>query len=172
MIWVSLLGTVPAIKASLSRCERSDEFQPPRIPPNASVGTAAPAPRCQTGILFNSAASGMHSAAAINSLFALVFGALTASALDSAVDRAALLDLYASTDGLQWRNNSNWLSPSASMCSWFGVECSANCSLATAECRVLKVQLNRNGLQGTIPASLGNMTNLTGTEYCTCRHDF
>jgi hypothetical protein len=97
----------------------------------------------------------------INILVVLVFGALVVSALDSVTDRAALVDLYQSTDGFQWRNSSNWLSPSASMCAWFGVECNANCTL-TAECRVIKVQLNRNGLQGTIPASLGNMANLTG----------
>ncbi len=66
-------------------------------------------------------------------------------------DSLALVDLYNSTNGPNWSNNTNWLS-SSPINTWYGVTIGAN--------RVVKLILYNNNLTGTIPISIGNMTNL------------
>lgn len=39
-------------------------------------------------------------------------------------DRAALMDLYASTRGGQWRDSAGWGS-NASVCGWYGLSCNS-----------------------------------------------
>ncbi len=81
-------------------------------------------------------------------------------------DRVALEDLYAATNGDDWRlrQGYEWLSD-APMCSWSGVSCRNG--------RVIELALYSINLRGTIPDSIGtlnalehldlNGNNLTGT---------
>ncbi len=66
-------------------------------------------------------------------------------------DRAALVALYHSTDGPNWRNSENWLTD-APLDDWHGVR--------TRSGRVVRIHLAENGLEGTIPAELGGLVNL------------
>ena len=66
-------------------------------------------------------------------------------------DSLALVDLYHSTNGLTWKNNSNWLNSPLS--EWFGVKVTNN--------RVTGLYLVNNQLNGTLPASLGNLTAIS-----------
>lgn len=74
-------------------------------------------------------------------------------------DSLALVELYNSTNGDSWLNNSNWLV--GTLDSWFGV--------TVLDGRVVALDLSDdgtfaftgNGLSGYLPESLGNLTNLT-----------
>jgi len=78
--------------------------------------------------------------------------------------RAALIDLYNSTNGDSWTDNSGWKEPplapdgfsEAGECSvdnpWYGVTCSSG--------NVTQIVLDNNNLAGTIPASIGDLTHL------------
>ena len=63
----------------------------------------------------------------------------------------ALVALYNSTDGANWSNNSGWMDTNTP-CNWYGVTCSAG--------HVTGLSLGSNQLIGSIPAQLGNLTNL------------
>ena len=63
----------------------------------------------------------------------------------------ALVALYNSTDGTNWSNNSGWLDTNTP-CDWYGVTCGAG--------HVTKLSLGSNQVTGSIPAQLGNLTNL------------
>ncbi len=63
----------------------------------------------------------------------------------------ALVALYGSTNGNSWRTKTNWLTSNA-VCTWYGVSCSLG--------HVLGLNLTNNGLQGTLPTELGNLTSL------------
>ena len=65
-------------------------------------------------------------------------------------DSLALVALYNSTDGANWTNNSNWLTGPVS--TWFGI--------TVSDGRVTEVVLRSNNLVGTIPAEIGNLTEL------------
>ena len=67
-------------------------------------------------------------------------------------DRAALVALYNATNGPEWTNRTNWLSDRP-LGEWYGVTTDAGG-------RVTGVDLASNQLSGTIPAELGNLTNL------------
>ena len=67
-------------------------------------------------------------------------------------DRSALVALYNSTNGDNWTNDTNWLSDRP-LNEWFGVG-------TDADGRVTLLQLGDNALSGTLPSSLGNLTNL------------
>ncbi len=66
-------------------------------------------------------------------------------------DSLALVALYNATGGANWTDNTNWLTGRVS--SWYGISVIAD--------RVTEVQLQDNGLTGTIPADLGGLTALT-----------
>ena len=68
-------------------------------------------------------------------------------------DREALVALYNATGGLNWRNNTNWLS-GRPLGEWHGVTTDSNG-------RVVAMDLYSNQLSGEIPAELGSLTNLT-----------
>ncbi len=70
-----------------------------------------------------------------------------------AMDTIVLMDLYNSTDGANWRINTNWGSTEP-LNMWHGVT-------TNADGRVTNLMLVRINLSGTIPASLGTLTNLT-----------
>jgi Leucine rich repeat/Bacterial Ig-like domain (group 2) len=75
-------------------------------------------------------------------------------------DRSALIALYTTAGGANWtnttNNNNKWIFPGTcgdNPCGWYGVTCSGG--------RVTGVNLPNNNLIGTIPASIGNLTDLT-----------
>lgn len=65
----------------------------------------------------------------------------------------ALVALYNATHGGSWTNRTGWLGDNTP-CDWYGVTCSAG--------HVQQIVLAWNNLTGTLPAALGNLTNLTG----------
>ena len=85
-------------------------------------------------------------------------GAWSASATGTPVaavdndDRAALVDLYNATNGASWTNSTNW-NTSEPLDTWHGVTTDGNG-------RVTWLSLAANQLTGSIPSSLGSLTNL------------
>ncbi|WP_419166681.1 Ig-like domain-containing protein [Candidatus Palauibacter sp.] len=84
-------------------------------------------------------------------------GALSASktlAVQGEADlmRGALIALYESTDGPNWKQNEDWLSD-APLADWHGVS-------TDAEGRVTQLALVDNGLRGTIPPQIENLKTL------------
>ena len=78
--------------------------------------------------------------------------------VSSSTDRSALVALYNATDGANWRNNTNWLS-NEPIGEWYGVT-------TNEDGRVTRLNLwgwssRGTGLDGTIPSSLGNLSQLT-----------
>lgn len=74
---------------------------------------------------------------------------------DSDLDPAeiqALIDLYNSTGGKNWTRNDNWCSDRP-LGEWYGVN-------VNDKGRVTEILLNDNGLNGTIPESIGNLSKL------------
>ena len=68
-------------------------------------------------------------------------------------EREALMDLYNSTNGAGWVNNTNWGSDKP-VSEWFGIQCNADGT-------IWSIDLRQNNLQGQIPSSIGNFVNLT-----------
>lgn len=66
----------------------------------------------------------------------------------------ALVDLYHSTNGPKWTKSTNWLKgdPCGSP-GWYGIRCSGG--------HVQQLLLQQNQLTGSLPASLGNLTEVT-----------
>ncbi|MCH7670191.1 MAG: leucine-rich repeat domain-containing protein [Acidobacteria bacterium] len=64
----------------------------------------------------------------------------------------SLVTLYDATGGDQWTQRTGWLTD-PDPCTWYGVTCSAG-SVVTGLVRI------GNQLSGSIPAELGNLTNL------------
>lgn len=85
-------------------------------------------------------------------LCALLIAARASAAIPSS-ERTALLDLYQSTNGANWSNNSKWLS-SEPECTWYGVVCDETQS------SVIHLELYDNNLDGTLPRSIRNFTKL------------
>ncbi len=67
-------------------------------------------------------------------------------------DSLALVDLYNSTNGSGWKNNSNWLDKEVR--EWYGV--------AVTDKRVTGLALVNNQLEGELPPSMGNLSAITG----------
>jgi len=67
-------------------------------------------------------------------------------------DRAALEALYNATDGEDWLKQENWVT-NASLADWHGV-------VTDSAGRVTWLTLSGNGLQGILPAELGNLSEL------------
>lgn len=70
-----------------------------------------------------------------------------------AEEEAALVDLYQSTKGVEWVNNTGWL-VDPDPCTWFGVGCD------TAGNTIEGLDLGSNNLDGPLPPSLGDLSNL------------
>ena len=81
-----------------------------------------------------------------------IFTTLPPAILNPLSDRAVLTALYDSTDGPGWTNSRNWKT-AAALDKWHGVT-------TDADGRVQRLSLSFNGLSGTIPEELGNLTNL------------
>lgn len=65
-------------------------------------------------------------------------------------DSLALVDFYNSTNGDNWLDNSGWLK--LPLKKWYGI--------TTHNGRVTNITLNKNSLNGMIPTSFGNLTDL------------
>lgn len=66
-------------------------------------------------------------------------------------ERKALITLFNATNGENWTKNTNWLSDS-SVGTWYGVWVENG--------RITKLELNNNGLSGTIPNSISKLKKL------------
>ena len=69
-----------------------------------------------------------------------------------ATDKAALTALYNATGGANWTPNTNWTSDEP-LSSWSGVT-------TNSDGRVTRLLLNDNGLDGTLPTALGDLSEL------------
>jgi len=68
------------------------------------------------------------------------------------IERDALIALYNSTDGDNWTNNAGWMGAAGTECFWVGVTCTNE--------SVSRIYFFGNGLKGTIPSELGDLSNL------------
>ena len=73
------------------------------------------------------------------------------SATGENTDRAVLVALYNATNGPNWTRRDNWLTD-APIGAWHGV--------TVSDGRIVSLSLYDNGLSGTIPPELGNLTRL------------
>ena len=68
----------------------------------------------------------------------------------------ALLDLYTSTNGASWTDNTNWLADDDICSTWYGITCAGG--------NVTGISLGSNNLVGGLPSSLSDLTALTVLE--------
>src|SRR5664279_6185300 len=73
-------------------------------------------------------------------------------ALVNVQDSLALVDFYDSTNGDNWNDNSNWKT-SSPVSTWHGIGIFGN--------RVTGISMPNNQISGTMPSTIGNLTNLT-----------
>ncbi len=87
-------------------------------------------------------------------LFALVglLSPASAHAAISALERQVLINLYNSTDGPNWNENTGWLG-AGNECNWYGVVCDS------PNLHVQQIRMTGNNLRGSLP-SLSALTNL------------
>ena len=83
----------------------------------------------------------------------LFFLSCQAALLDNPADRLALSDLAAATGGGSWVRSGGWLENDTSVCDWDLVGCDG-------AARVKLLTLSFNGLSGSLPASISNLTHL------------
>jgi parallel beta-helix repeat protein len=70
---------------------------------------------------------------------------------DRYLDSLALVELYDSTNGASWTNNTNWKSANP-IDTWYGI--------TVNDGRVSEISLTGNNLAGRLASSVGNLTNL------------
>ena len=75
------------------------------------------------------------------------------------VDSLALVQLYDSTQGSNWTNQTNWKT-SQSISTWFGVSGTWACGGSGCSFDIRKINLTHNNLIGIIPSSIGNFPEL------------
>lgn len=85
-------------------------------------------------------------------IYTVVLQSFLVNAQTNTADSLALIDLYNSTNGINWKNKTNWLSGPVS--SWFGVRVTGT--------RVTQLSLINNHLEGTLPSSIGDFTSIKG----------
>jgi hypothetical protein len=94
--------------------------------------------------------------------FAFFLSPEGAHAAIPAAQRSALVDLYNSTNGDSWVDNSNWKMPPlgpdgfampGTENTWYGITCDAGDT-------VTRIALSSNNLVGGLPASIGDLANL------------
>jgi len=73
----------------------------------------------------------------------------------SQAEHDALMDLYNSTGGANWTHHDNWGGALGTENTWYGVFTDAGNTM------VLEINLESNNLQGQLPSTLNNLTNLT-----------
>jgi hypothetical protein len=75
-----------------------------------------------------------------------------------ASERAALLAIYKSTDGDNWKNHTGWGGAPGTECGWYGVACFPSHMGSQS---VFALQLGENNLRGTVPVDILKLTALT-----------
>ena len=89
----------------------------------------------------------------LKAVLTLLLATLSPQALAiPAEERAALIALYDSTNGDNWKNNTGWLGEPGTECSWRGIRCTDE--------RVTRLALTRNSLRGSIPRVLRKLSKL------------
>src|SRR6476620_2844056 len=78
------------------------------------------------------------------------FNTTTCAQAVNVQDSLVLVDLYNSTDGLNWRNHTNWLT--GPLKTWYGI--------TVADTSVTEIDLVDNKLSGNIPSELGRLIKL------------
>ena len=73
--------------------------------------------------------------------------------------RQALVDLYNSTDGDNWTNNTNWCSDKP-LSEWYGVYTYDQLDYPNGGDKVCAVSLARNNLKGSLPKSIGDLSEV------------
>ena len=69
--------------------------------------------------------------------------------------KTALLALYHLTNGPMWVNNSGWSqADNKSECDWYGITCDGNQT-------IVKINLDWNNLNGSLPTSFFHLTTVT-----------
>jgi len=86
-------------------------------------------------------------------LIVLLVGTAAHAAIPEA-ERAALLDLHASTNGTGWLDDSGWGGAVGTECAWFGVTCDKG------ETTVEQLLLYDNNLVGPLPSTLNSLVNI------------
>jgi len=98
-------------------------------------------------------------------LMLVVFSGLLSGAI-SPVERQALIDLYVSTSGDSWSDNSGWKTPPLDVDgfampgtegNWYGVSVMGSVGMEY----VAGIDVGFNNLNGTVPSSIGNFSSLT-----------
>lgn len=84
----------------------------------------------------------------------LVWGCTTAQATLPPLQRQALVDLYQSTQGSSWRQNTHWLQGDPCQTQWQGVSCAADGQ------SVIGLHLPGNRLEGPLPDSFTALDTL------------
>ena len=74
------------------------------------------------------------------------------------LERYVMLVFYFSTKGESWKHNSKWLVKGTPICEWHGVKCNNPDDGAVGA--VEKIQLNSNGLDGTMTDEVAKLTSL------------
>ncbi|QTA92265.1 IPT/TIG domain-containing protein [Desulfonema magnum] len=72
----------------------------------------------------------------------------------SDAERQALIDFYTNTNGQNWTDKTGWLGNKYTECTWKGVVCDAG------QEHVEKLILDNNNLDGTLPESIADLSNL------------
>jgi hypothetical protein len=75
----------------------------------------------------------------------------------SEAERAALVALFNSTNGPQWKDRTGWLGPRGTECSWFGVECGFVSETDHLRDAVHGLRLADNNLAGPLPSELDRL---------------
>ena len=123
---------------------------------SAEVSTNAPVPNVtnETTLYYNACVYAVSNESNTNNNCSTKVQVIVTPSSPGSPDRAVLVALYNATNGAQWKNKTNWLSDKP-LNQWYGVE-------TDAAGRVQLLLLRDNQLSGTIPAALGNLTNLQG----------
>ncbi len=74
-----------------------------------------------------------------------------------ALNASALMALYNSTDGINWIDNTGWGINMTDLSTWYGISTDVNGT-------VTNIVLDNNGLSGSLPSEIGNLSNLVTLE--------
>ena len=127
------------------------------LPRCGNDGPTRPQPPTPAKVTITPQSPGSSSAGQTSTRNASVRDESGAKIAEAVSDRAALVALYNATNGPNWTNKHNWLSD-APMGQWHGVT-------TNEHGRLIGLVLERNNLQGPIPAELGSLDELDRLDF-------